>query len=972
MQDARWVTHRRSYVISSVRRVRLWAMVIYGREAAIDALVRSRAPVMLVTGDSGIGKSAVLAAAQQASEGALAPPPLTIPHSGGALQRALLRALGEAVSAYVSEQGRAREIAGNIVAVADRLALEGAQELARVVGRELLAFVRGRIGDDVGKAFVEYLGELKSIVDERLAVRLTAAVDPGVAGLVLDFAEEVCAFAGDQKVVLALDAGELLGEEDVRLLAELAERLPDRLRLRLGFSTSTDRQRGRVEFLLGSGDRIAEQQVPGLDVASIATWLADAELDPGGAAEVARVTGGYALHVGDLIKHLRQGGSIEDAPRHELFARRTNQAWQSLPPEIARHARALCVFADPLPRERLLSFLALDSPTWGEVEDRLWRARIFSVEVNGQRWFHEQRRQYLVGEVLGDAERAEASARAAQALYDLVDQDGAIDRLGELAAVVAAATPLLESDNQLAAAVELTRDELALAASLIEVIEPTSAMPGVRGDVLLDYARSVFGATGDLIEALRRLGQRDLVAIQEGSGMAAAVPYWRSGLVMATIAGRAVRELGRLPVPRAASAVVELLVQPRLGPFIKVRYGLGYPSMGRLSEMAMELRRPSPPPVVIGRPDPGSNLLLRANYAGREVYAAVTFPTASDRDTAQGDLHELSGEVLAQRFELNDVVPHPVDPVPSRRFLEAAERLTGKTLGTALSSSMISLRLQKPLPPEEALRRRAAALRAVRERSSTLERVATQLDEPIGYSYFSDEESFFEAEIRGGREGVEQLREPPVTRWDDPYRLFRLVNLVDLRPGERLGRQNLRLGKGQSDKDPVVDILVRLQREASQFNRHQGRRRIVTLDADQLQQSLTEAAWRNLEDARALAAAVLLGDAVHAPEPRTTHILIELYRPDPGFVEGAFSTASYVHAPNPEGLEQVRVTLVYRIHPLDSNNLGSDLTAGRAWFRQLGLPGEQYDYDHGIGELRELLARMLGHTTDELRLSYPD
>jgi hypothetical protein len=169
----------------------------------------------------------------------LAPPPLTVSYSGGALQQALLITLADAVAVYVSAKGRAREIAGYLVEVADRLAREGAQELAKVIGKELLALVRGRVGDDVGKAFGGYVEELKSTVDERLAVRLTAAVDPGVAGMILDFATEVCAFVGDHRVVLALDAGERLREEDVRLLADLAEQLPDQLQLRIAFSTYT-------------------------------------------------------------------------------------------------------------------------------------------------------------------------------------------------------------------------------------------------------------------------------------------------------------------------------------------------------------------------------------------------------------------------------------------------------------------------------------------------------------------------------------------------------------------------------------------------------------------------------------------------------------------------------------------------------------------------------------------------------------
>jgi hypothetical protein len=89
-------------------------------------------------------------------------------------------------------------------------------------------------------------------------------------------------------------------------------------------------------------------------------------------------------------------------------------------------------------------------------------------------------------------------------------------------------------------------------------------------------------------------------------------------------------------------------------------------------------------------------------------------------------------------------------------------------------------------------------------------------------------------------------------------------------------------------------------------------------------------------------------------------------------VTGAYSDATYVHVPNPGGLEQVRVTLVYRLDPLNPNNLRSDPNAVSAWFRQLGLRGDLHDYPYGYGDLRHVLAGMLGHTTDELQFSYPD
>jgi len=826
-------------------------MTIYGREKLIEALVRSRAPVLLLTGDSGVGKSTVLNAAQQAAQTGLAPAPRRVPHSGGALQYALLQALSDAMSAYVRERGRARELVDHLGEIVLRLASEDAQELPKVIFKEVVALVRGQVGDDVGKAFADYLQQLTSTVDDRLAARLVAAVDRDVAGLVLDLAGEVCSFVGDQQIRLALDAGERLGEEDVRLLADLSERMPDKLRLLLAFSTYTDVQQRRVEFLVGSDTGIVEQAVPGLDIESIARWLADEGLNPGAAAEVARVTGGYGLNVGDLIEHLNQGGPIEDAPRREAFAHRTNEALQSLPIDIARHARALCVFADPLPYARLLAFLQLDAATWGAIEDRLCRARIFSVMVQGQHWFHEERRQFLLDEVLSPHERAAASSRAAQELGDLVHQDGAVERLAELAVVVAAATPLLQADSKLAAAVMLDTDELALASSLIELIESTASVPAVWGDTLLEYARATFGAPGDLIAALRRLEQHGLVAVRERSGAAAAAPSFGSRLVVQTVGGRAIQELGRLPVPAAASRVFELEIQARLGPFSKVHYGLGDPPMAELSKMAIDMGRPSSPSSIRGRRDSSSNLLVRGNYAGRGFYAAAAFPSVSDRDAARERLGGLSGEILGQRFEVNDLVSHPVGPLASRRFLIAAERLLGKRFSSPSSSHLTSIDLDQPLAAEEALQRKAAVLRIVRERSSELERIAMRLDKPIGYAYFSDADSFSEAEIVGGRESVEQFLARPDLGWDDPYAMFRVARMLNIQSGEHLSHLSIRSGNRGSFRDPVIEVLGRLHRHAAQFNIYQRQRHRILFDANWLEQILTAAARRKLEDARA-------------------------------------------------------------------------------------------------------------------------
>lgn len=233
------------------------AMTTYGRDDTARALARSKAPVVLLTGDSGVGKSVVLQAAQEvaAAEGQIAPPPRTVRHSGGILQVALLQALGDAVALSVERNGRASEVAHLLVEAAKRLARDRGQELAKVVGKELLSVVRGRLGPDAGKAFEEYAKHLKSAADESLAARLTAAVDPGVAALIVDFAGDVCDVVRDGYVMLALDGGERLRDEDLRLLADLQETLPSRLRVRVAFSTNTTANAVTVRSRTASGAR---------------------------------------------------------------------------------------------------------------------------------------------------------------------------------------------------------------------------------------------------------------------------------------------------------------------------------------------------------------------------------------------------------------------------------------------------------------------------------------------------------------------------------------------------------------------------------------------------------------------------------------------------------------------------------------------------------------------------------------------
>ena len=97
---------------------------------------------------------------------------------------------------------------------------------------------------------------------------------------------------------------------------------------------------------------------------------------------------------------------------------------------------------------RLRELLDLDPTAIGQLEEDLIRARVFSVEVNGRPWFHEQRRRFVVERILKEDERAEASARAIGLLMDWGRADGSFDRMPEIARLLPDASGLLaETSN---------------------------------------------------------------------------------------------------------------------------------------------------------------------------------------------------------------------------------------------------------------------------------------------------------------------------------------------------------------------------------------------------------------------------------------------------------------------------------------------------------------------------------------------
>lgn len=884
----------------------------------------------------------------------MAPAPQTVGASGGALQRALLDALGEAVAIVVQSRGRAHEVAAHMARAARALASARVDELASVVGAELLQIARSRLGPEFGQAIADYIRELREGRSDTLAARVQAARDPSVVEMVLALAQEVAAL-GDGQVLLAVDAAERLSPDDLRMLADVARDVPTEVRVRVAFATYSLEQRRAVDQLAADTRAVTEVRVPGLDAVAVAEWICAEGLDEALAGRVLRISDGYPLLLADMVRQLRRGGEVEEADRNAEFARLTRLAWDQLDPEARRCARLLAVLDDPLPEQHLRALCGLDAAGWGDVVQRLERGMILSTKVNRVSWFHDQRRS-VIRDFMGPAEIDDAAHAAIDELLAHINETGALERSGQLAALAAQSPTRQRADRKLAAAVELDGDELAVAAALLELTE-RNAVGRLAGGEVLRHARKLFGSGGDLIAALERVTAKQLAVTAEALGTVVVLPQF-SVAAAAVIGGRAQTELGRLPVPAIGSLVFEVAISPRLQPFSEAHHGLGAPGMGLLSQWAAgrELSQFGPH-YQRSEAELGHNLILRARYRDRPLVAAVRFANVEDRDAALSRLDGGAIDVLGERLSLETLTAHPLRIVAAGRFVRAAERVARRSFGGAVGlDGELNVRLRVPVSAGQIAQLKVDLTQLLAARCDSVERWAFGLDEPWGLHWYLHDDLLVEGEVRGGRAEAIRHTDIPTITGRDPFEFFRFEEAFGLADGETLAHLRVQAGRDVLSHDPVMQVIGRLRRRGEEFNASQAPCHLP-LDADALRTALLDARTRELDDARALARAVPVGgERLADPEPQALYVLVAREEPAPGWVYGSRSSVTTNIAASTSGDEEVHVAVV----PGDEDPGGTMFHAtDRAFEDAFDRHRPRVPWN---GHLLTIAARLLGHS----------
>lgn len=898
-----WQHRRRRYpapssgTMGSVVETAVIGEVLFGRTAEIQNVQRSESSVVVIYGDPGIGKSEVMRAACRTDE-VLSPMPVQLAHHSGALQISLLESLGAAVAMRVDDGNSAARAGMLLVAAVQGVVDQRARDLAAAALGFLSGVLRDRVGDTIGDLVEDTVSQVKTSASEQLVDRIAASSNPDVVKAFVTLAREARQFA-QGPIALSLDSGERLSEDDLRILYDLIDLLPEGVTVRVAIATTSGREVGVVGQLRARGalpvhlEPLGEEDVLG--------WLAEENVAAGHVVKVMEVTAGYPLYVDAAIGHLQAGLTLHDLPTEQSFVAQTEQLFRRLDADCQRAALYLAAFTDPPLLVDALASVGQDEAGWSLLEGRLQDERMFATIVNGRPWFHELRRRALWSDVLSDEQRTISAKFALARIVDQVDRDGHLSLTAcmDLARLSAESEEFLDEHANLREALDVSPDALGFLGAVMELSEPGSEYEAVGVEAAIRHAREAFGVADDLLPTVRSLAEGDLVYMVENEQAAVVVLTWESAMARFAVAGRLAQLTNRTPVPRLATATFQIELGPRLGQFESAAYGVGHPSLTTMSKSLKDTLVERDGQHVAFLPErPGA--LVRMRVGSIDLYAGVLFADQGQRDAASQALSGLSDpHFYGQHFEVSSVTAWPQQvPLPSMRFVNAAALVSGVKFGGDHGSTLgYEHPIVSDLREETEITRRTYAV--IRELASPMERSVLDLNRERGYLYGRDERGALIAEVANGDSVVEiEITDAPHPWFgpQSPFAALQMEQAAGLLSNQHVTHTVFR--SAGTAQDPVPDIIKTIEKKIREYNRAQrtGLRVEVRLDQEGITEAIQVAQDQRSNDAAALLAAGVLNTRDPVSLFQDLYVAINPGPEREGWVTGAEGHLFYVRA----------------------------------------------------------------------------
>jgi hypothetical protein len=933
---------------------------LYGRDQQVAELLRVQTPVVVISGDRGVGKTRVLEEVGTRFDG-LAPAPVRVGNAPAALQAGLLEALGAAAALMARDEGTARRVGKLLVEGGRRLARVKVNEIGVAVARIILGVIRDRVGSNVTDVLTEYFEQVKDAATDDLASRIRQVADPDVIHAIAGLAGEVAAASGGRRVLLSLDDIHHLQDGDRGRLMDLGPILPAAVSVACTFTSYNTAGGSALDEYTLAG--ITVYPLCGLELWAVQQWLAAEDLEADMAGEVWRRTNGYGFVVADAIGLLKAGKSLADAlrgGREEVMLAATRQALRGLDADSHVAALRLSVFPGPLPARYAAAYLEVDPVSWAVTEASLIDSHIF---VPGDPpWFHDQRRILLRQQVQHLDLVPYLKAAGAQLSALAQETEASADTLIQYAGINDELVSLGAADPVLSAVAQLDDDALAVLGALIELTDGNSQAVDAEGALL--YARRA--GRGYLSAALSHLSAEGLAVTASNQYKSVAVANFGSAEARLYVIGKIGARLGRMPLPRIASLVFSSRLSGPLGPFESASYGVGDPALAELakSSVTLQVRPPGTQQLRPGRKGP--SLLLRGRFGDTPFFAAVAYDKPEERNIALSNLQALSAEpVLGRPVVLTAIVAQPDAVVPPRRLARAFERALGLSIGNVINSSDVTIEGPQ-ITIHDAAQQRLETLNLMASLSNERERQVTGHDAPdYGLLRWTAPDGDGElTAVVANAHGIIPLAEVPVPVLQSFDRVA-LAQLAGLQPDQVIGHMQARAGRPSqpTDLQAVVNEIMRHSRKIVAYNQHQQRRHVAG-DPGSLQDLIQE----QLDEREALAKTIAASFGRPLPAGHDTYLLIDPRVRHPERGSGAGQDATIIQAPMRGGSPRVQVAI--EPSPVEvrypSAEHWRDATLTR-WKDAFAAPDVTFTAGVTTG-LLDAVAELLGHMFNEIQL----
>lgn len=919
-------------------------MTLIGREALVQSIVSNPAPLILLTGDSGIGKSSVLQELPNSNtSGPFRATPQRVHPYDGSLQSLMLQQLAEACSTVEHNQTILQRIGQTFSRAITRMANASTREIAKIAVDQIFGLIATRIGDEAASVLKAAVTSLTTTDQDTLIARINNTADQDVVKTIIALTKEARPIIGDLQI--RIDDGDKLTDADFQLLTGLPDLLPSGIGVAVAYAVTDQthvtrirqaRQRGAVEI-----------RVPPLTLQDLEQWLADAGVDLVHLSEIDRISNGYPLVIDAATAHLLSGKRLSDLPVEDAFQAMTEGAWLSLETSTRAHARQLLPFSDPLQPDRIASLLEVRVTEWFSIEEELADSRIFSVTVDGQPWFHERRRVALWEHHLPSEQRSVIAEHVTKTLAEWLNEPGPFETsvTFAFADLLPLATSVRSNAPSVQAALDLSELELAQVFAALELVEFSDDTPGfVETSYIVDHARQVLHASGDAVAAIERLAEQGLLYTQANAERSITTHTIPDRATMAIILGRCTRAFGRVPLGRVASSIFQVAIRPRMGAFSLAQYGIGRPHLG--SEYK-SLRSPT------GAARYPTALSMRGSYGARPLYLTATFDNETQRDAAHRQLSRIDEWIFGERLLVNDLYDLPCTRVPSLRFMRALEDLTGQNM-TRFIQSGLTPKLDSDSDSVDIAAVRAKAIEYMRHRLTPLERAAFRLDQTMRTLLIKRAEGHDLIDIESARAGASLTTnsEVPVS-WFDPLQMVKLTEELNLSHDERISHISSHLG---SPDDPIIQAFQLFRKHAKAFNSVQPNVNLPT-SLDELTELLITGVQRRHDDVLSLIESGLPVSSSQDYQPRTCHVLLH-ERADTLRINRPFTICAYTASSTPglhlKFLDAVQNSFMDRQWISDEWGLAPDDI--------LGVSSSTIDY---------LAAELLGYETQDVRAYFP-